>query len=116
ALVLPPAGPPSPQDLLAWWKLEGDGRDETGGGHDFTAVNTKTAPGRVGLGLAFDGTSCLRTPAWPAAALAGAPGVTMMAWVNVDVSFACPSSTPAILFEKGADYGMALQCTAPGSP
>src|SRR4029079_5015910 len=112
--ALTPVPPPSTQDLIGWWQLEGNGKDATAGGHDLSVMNAVPAPGRVGLGMKLDGTACLRTPEWPEATMTGASGVTMMAWVKPDSTFVCPTG-PIWLMGKGWDYSMALQCSGPAS-
>ncbi|HXU00697.1 MAG TPA: LamG-like jellyroll fold domain-containing protein, partial [Polyangia bacterium] len=103
--------PPSTEGLIGWWKLDGNGFDALGE-HDLTIEgNVVPAPGRFGLGMKFDGTSCMTTPDWTDAGMTGANGVTMMAWVNIADDFPCPTTT-AIL-GKGFDYSMGAWCPEP---
>ena len=108
----PSSGPPSTQDLIGWWKLDGDGRDASGGGHDLTIEgNVTPVPGRVGLGMQFDGTSCMTTPIWPEARMQGASGVTMMAWVNPSASIVCPGGqTAEAVMGRSFDYSLGSWC------
>jgi len=56
------AQPPSTQDLLGWWRMEGNGDDASGGGHPLTNEGAAPAPGRFGQGMKFDGTACMTAP------------------------------------------------------
>ena len=110
----PAPQPPSTQDLIGWWKLDGNGADASGGGHDLTNEGAVPAPGRFGLGMKFDGSSCMTAPVWTDARLQGASGVTMMAWVNIGESYPCPGG--AAVMGRGFDYSAASQCTDPTEP
>src|SRR4029079_13629568 len=108
----PAQGPPSQDGLIGWWKLDGHGDDSSGHHHDLTIEgNVVPAPGRFGLGMKFDGTSCMTTPNWSDAGMLGANGVTMMAWVNVSDDFFCPQTTA--IMGKGFDYSMGAWCPEP---
>jgi hypothetical protein len=108
---LPP--PPAQRDLVGWWKLDGDGADSSGGGHDLAITNAVPAPGRNGAAMAFDGTACLSAPVWTDARMIGASGVTMMAWVNPGAGF-CPTSGQVVA-GRGFDYVMAVLCPSPAT-
>jgi RHS repeat-associated protein len=104
--------PPSTQDLVGWWKLDGDGVDASGGGHNLTIEGGVTpAPGRVGLGMKFDGTGCMTAPVWPESRMSGASGVSMMAWISTSEGFICPRETTVI--GKGWDYSTSVHCFPP---
>jgi probable HAF family extracellular repeat protein len=105
------SGPPSTQDLVGWWKLDGDGADASGGGHNLTLEgNVATAPGRIGMGMKFDGTSCMTSPIWPEARMTSATGMTMMAWIRPD-DVDCPAGqTPRAVMGNGWDYSMGSWC------
>jgi hypothetical protein len=117
----PAPGPPAPQDLIGWWKLDGNGNDEVGD-HDLTIEGGVTAaPGRVGMGMKFDGTGCMTTTdVWTDSRLEDAPGVTMMAWVRGSDTFTCPAepqpNDPKVVMGKGLDYTSAAWCMGPGIP
>jgi probable HAF family extracellular repeat protein len=101
--------PPSTEDLIGWWKLDGNGADSSGGGHDLTNEGAAPAPGRFGLGMKFDGTTCMTAPIWDAARMQGATGVTMMAWVNPSDGYVCPVNEAAVM-GRGLDYSAATHC------
>jgi RHS repeat-associated protein len=108
----PPPAPPSTKDLVGWWKLDGDGRDSSGFGHDLKVEgNVVPAQGRVGLGMHFDGASCMTAPIWKEARMQGASGVTMMAWIKPTEGFVCPSGQTALaVMGRGWDYSLGGWC------
>jgi len=107
--------PPSTQDLIGWWKLDGDGADASGGGHDLiTEGNVTAASGRVGRAMKFDGTSCMTAPIWDDARMQGANGVTLMAWISPDPAEVCSSLTLESVMGNGWDYSMGMWCHVNG--
>jgi RHS repeat-associated protein len=111
-----PAAVPPVLGRIGWWKLDGDGADASGGNHPLTNVgNVATAPGRFGLGIRFDGSSCMTAPIWAEARLQGTPGITMMAWVNTGDALPCPSGFRTLL-GRGWDYMATGVCFGPPDP
>lgn len=53
----PDPGGSSPDSLLAHWRLDGDGLDSSGSGHDGTVAGTSTVSGQVDSALLFNGNS-----------------------------------------------------------
>jgi hypothetical protein len=118
------APPPSMQDLIGWWRMEGNGVDSSGHGNDLTIEGGVTsAPGRLGLSMRFDGaTGCMSKDVltsgtsgtgWEDARMqGGATGFTMMAWVNASEGLTCPiNDTQGLtLMGRGWDYSMGVVC------
>ncbi len=109
--------PPSMQDLLGWWKLDGDGEDATPGNHDLENEGAVPVPGRSGMAMRFDGTSCMTTPIWEGATpewdearMQGASGVTVMAWINPDVYLCDPGFDQNAIAGRGWDYSIGSLC------
>jgi len=110
----PPAQPPSTQDLLGWWRMEGNGDDATGGGHPLTNEGAAPAPGRFGQGMKFDGTACMTAPIWEEARMQGASGVTVMAWVSPSEQLTCPTPGQGLTIAgRGWDYSQGIGCFGP---
>ena len=110
----PLPAPPLTQDLLGWWKLDGNGEDETAGNHDLANEGAVAVPGRSGMAMRFDGTSCMTTPIWDEARMQGASGVTIMAWINPDV-YVCDEVGPGqhdmnAVAGRGWDYSIGSLC------
>ena len=108
--------PPSTQDLIAWWKLDGDGTDATGGGHDLDEGGAVRAPGRVGYGMKFDGSSCMSAPIWDDARMQTTSGLTLMAWINPNDPAGCPYPDQygqRAVMGRGWDYSLAVMCMYP---
>jgi hypothetical protein len=105
---LPP--PPSTQNLLGWWKLDGNG-DDAVGDHNLTNEGPAVAePGRSGMAMRFDGTSCLYTPIWDEARMQGGSGLTVMAWIKPDV-YACDTQNDVnTVVGRGWDYSIGAWC------
>ena len=108
--------PPSTEDLLGWWKLEGNGEDATPGGHHLTNDGAVPEPGRSGMAMRFDGTSCMTTPIWEEARLQGASGVTIMAWINPDVYVCDQQFDMNTVAGRGWDYSIGAWCYEGASP
>ena len=83
---------------VAWWPGNGDGRD-VAGGHDLTLVGgAAVAPGKVGLGLSFDGRDGQGLVGDPAE-LRLTGSLTISAWILVN---SLPEGTrPAEVFFRG---------------
>jgi RHS repeat-associated protein len=109
AIPTPPAN-----GLVGWWRFEGDTRDSSGHGLDLNRQGGQLGPGKVGMAMEFDGNTCLqsRLYAQPEFNMSSAQGVTMMAWVKISPSLACPSSSPLYrsIVGKGNDYQMVAGC------
>ena len=100
---------------IGWWKLDGDGADASGGGHNLTIEgNVTAASGRVGTGMKFDGTSCMTVPIWDEARMQGANGVTLMAWISPDPAQVCSSLAQESVMGNGWDYSMGMWCHVNG--
>ncbi len=82
--------PPTPTGPVGWWKLDentgASAADSSGSGNNGTLTNGPVwTAGRMGSGLAFDGTNdSVTIPHSPSLALAGA--FSMAAWVNPAIS------------------------------
>ena len=108
------AQPPSTQDLLGWWRMEGNGDDASGGGHPLTNEGAVAAPGRFGQGMRFDGTACMTAPIWDEARMQGASGVTVMAWVSPSEQLTCPTPGQGLTIAgRGWDYSQGIGCFGP---
>ena len=109
------AQPPSTQDLLGWWRMEGNGDDASGGGHPLTNEGAAATPGRFGQGMKFDGTACMTAPIWDEARMQGASGVTVMAWINPSEQLVCPTPGQGLTIAgRGWDYSQGIGCFAAG--
>jgi len=101
--------PPS-DDLIGWWKLDGNGKDETAGHHDLANEGAVPTPGRSGMAMRFDGTSCMTAPIWDEARMQGASGLTIMAWVNPD-TYTCDTQFDVnTVVGRGWDYSIGSWC------
>jgi RHS repeat-associated protein len=108
--------PPSTQDLIAWWKLDGDGVDATGGGHDLDEGGAVRAAGRVGYGMKFDGSSCMSARIWEDARMQNTSGLTLMAWINPNDPAGCPYPDQygqRAVMGRGWDYSLGVMCMFP---
>jgi hypothetical protein len=76
--------PPASSSRIGWWPLD-DGQDATALGNHLSGTGLESTEGMVGAALAFDGTHCL-TSSSTNLNLAGATGITMMAWVKPDTA------------------------------
>jgi RHS repeat-associated protein len=108
----PLPAPPSMQDLLGWWKLDGNGEDATPGNHDLANEGAVAAPGRSGMAMRFDGTSCMTAPIWEEARMQGASGVTIMAWINPDVYVCDEAHDMNAIAGRGWDYSIGALCAS----
>jgi RHS repeat-associated protein len=102
--------PPSMEDLLAWWKLDGNGEDATPGNHDLTNEGAVPEAGRSGMAMRFDGSACMRTPIWDEARMQGASGLTIMAWINPDVYVCDQQFDMNTVAGRGWDYSIGAWC------
>ena len=67
----PSPPPPSTQDLLGWWKMDGDGDGRDRRRARPGEQGAVPAPGRFGMGMKFDGTACMTAPIWDEARMQG---------------------------------------------
>jgi hypothetical protein len=105
-----PIGALSDQNLIGWWKLDGNGKDETPGGHDLDNEGAMEAPGRFGTAMYFDGTSCMTVPIWDDARMQGVSGLTLMAWIKPD-KYTCDSQFDVnTALGRGWDYSIGSWC------
>lgn len=110
--------PPSTQGLVAWWKLEGDGSDATGTGHTLDEGGAVRAPGRVGFGMKFDGSTCMSAPIWDDARMQNTSGLTVMAWINANDPAGCPYPDQygqRAVIGRGFDYSFGVMCMSPSA-
>ena len=110
-----PPPPPSTQNLIGWWKMDGDGADASGGGPPSENEGPcRARPFRVGM--KFDGTTCMTVPIWDEARMQGGSGVTVMAWVNANDPAGCPYPNQygqRAVIGRGYDYSIAAMCMYP---
>ncbi len=74
------------------------------------------APGRVGFGMKFDGSSCMSAPIWDDARMQSTTGLTLMAWINANDPAGCPYPEQygqRAVIGRGYDYSLGVMCMSP---
>ena len=117
ALVLPPSGTPSTSGLVAAYSFdEGSGGtvvDASGNGNDGSIANaTRTASGKHGSALSFNGSSSLVTIP-DAAFLHLTSAMTLEAWVD---PAATSSSWQDVIYKGNDNYYLEASSTSGGQP
>ncbi|AHB42770.1 hypothetical protein RAAC3_TM7C00001G0934 [Candidatus Saccharibacteria bacterium RAAC3_TM7_1] len=97
--------------IVGWWKLNGNGTDNSLGGNNGTvdgAITTTNANGASGMAYVFNGTSDYIHINDNANLRVGAPGVTLAAWLKPVSISGCTVTTPCIIMNKENSYEVAL--------
>jgi RHS repeat-associated protein len=83
--VAEPCSVPAPSGLRAWWTGNGHARDLVAGNNGQLLSGTTFAPGKVSLGLKFDGVNdVVRVPAAPNLDIGAGDAMTVEFWINPD--------------------------------
>ena len=112
------ADPPPQDQLIAWWRLEGNTLDSGPNHIDLTGSEGNVIGGKIGKALEFDGYGCYTAPAPAVSSTANDQAMTVMAWVKVPADFPCPThvNDDRVVFAKGQDYAISVGCSANGQP
>jgi RHS repeat-associated protein len=109
---------PPQDDLIGWWRLDGNTVDSGPNHIDLTGSEASVVGGKIGKALDFDGFGCYTVPAPPVSSTAGDDAMTVMAWVKVPADFPCPTqpNNDRVVFAHGQDYVISVGCNAAGEP